>query len=369
MFDIEKLKSGEMTPEAFLASISDHVLDEAGKKFVTLDIVKEFVRQQKTQLIPTPDRRQEKQIAWQWMKAKKNAKYEEANGLVVQNPHFFRNPLDYEEKQITTTEAAGAIPTPILNEIIRAVREADWLRQEVTVVPLGSMNLTVPVEGTGVTAERVAQLVGATKAAPTTAPCAFTAYTINAWTIASDELIETSGPDIVAFLSYLIGTGIAVLEFKEFAVGTGTNEAKGLNAYSITEKSCAGGLDYDKFIDLFTGIKAEDRAKAIWLCNDIVLAKLLKVKDTIGRPYVDPTVLTLFGKRILTNSNFTNTQLYFGNCNAYYWGDLRNYRLDITREGQTLRSTGGVYLGARVANDGRLTRTAAFIEGTEIPAE
>jgi HK97 family phage major capsid protein len=351
----------------FTSELKKELENSAG--FVNQEKVLELIEEKEKARMkidnPTQPTKTEKEIAWEWFDAARHKDHNAVGNIIKTYPQYFGSVT----KDITAASGgAYTVPTLIYNTIIKTVNERYWHRQRCTVIPVGSGLMTIPVEGTSVTAEWVAEITAATEGAPTTGGVAVSTYEAHAWTEVSNKWIETSTADAIDFVAYLLGVAIAKLEFTAFASGTGTSQWKGLNAETITEVSL-GLIDYDGLVDMWTGIKEDDRADAVWICNDTVLAKVLKAKDGIGRPYVDPTVQRLFGKEILTNSNFGNTQMYFGNPKTYYICDQRNYTLDITAEGETCKSKRCTYVGAHCDSDGNLTRTAAFVEGVNIATE
>lgn len=367
MLTKEQIEKVQNDPLAYANLLNNEIKSELEKSsgFVNqekvLELMDERLKAFKKIDNPAVPDKNEKQVAWEWFDAARHKDMNAVGNIINKYPQYFST------KDITAASGgAYTVPTLIYNTIVKTVNERYWHRQLCTVMPIGSGLMTIPVEGTAVTAYWVAEITAGTESAPTTSGVSVSTYEAHAWTEVSNKWIETSTADAIDFVAYLIGVAIAKLEFTAFATGTGTSQWKGLNAETgITEVPLAA-LDYSGFISLWTGIKEDDREGAIWICNDTVLAKVLSTLDATNRPYVDPQSQTLFGKRIYTNSNFTDTQLYFGNPKAYYICDQRNYTLDITSEGETCKSKRCTYVGAHCDSDGNLTRTAAFVEGTGI---
>jgi len=344
----------KQTADFLIWKTKEEVKKELKNEFPDINKVEELIKEKmrlekRLDISPNGKEDEAKLATVEWIKAK-----------------TFGNPIDpivkkYPEhfKQITTASAPALVPTYFLAELIKDFSQVAWHRQYCRVIPVPSSSGTYPVLGTGVTAYRVAEGVAPTPSDPTFGQATFSTYELAARVYVSDKLIEVAGIDIVNALIELLAEAIAQKEFVEIAVGTGTNQFKGLASEELTQIE-GTALDYDLFVDAFTTIKPEDRANAVWISNSTMFASAFKLKDTSGRPYFDLLQEKVFGKPFLTNDNFTADEIYFGNLKAYYIFDQRNYRLDIERGGEALRSKRLVMFIPSVDNDGKLTRTQAF---------
>ncbi len=187
-------------------------------------------------------------------------------------------------------------------------------------------------------------------------------------------LQDDSFSDISGFLTQEFGRAIGIAEGAAFANGTGTNQPKGVTAYTwaatpdasrafgqleyLASGVSAGGITLDKAIDLYYKLAPEYRApgRCSWVMAPGALNVLRKDKNTSGPYYWEPSgqagqPSTLLGCPVFEDPNLTvaasSLSIFVGDFSrGYTIMDVGTPRLiidNVTQRGSTI-----AYLARRI---------------------
>jgi len=242
----------------------------------------------------------------------------------------------------TPADGGYTVPQDFYSRLVMEVTEKAQMRSMVTVVPMKTNVLTIPVGEHGPDVFWTAE--GATK---TTTTMDFRQPTITAYKMASiiyltDELIEDSAFDLVNVLISRFAERIATEEDKVIINGAGTTQPVGIfvNA-SVASRSCSGNLDFDDIIDLIYDLPVKYRSGAKFLVNSENVRELRKLKDEQGRYlWQDPVSAgqpaTIQGYPVVETYWAPVGQIAFGDFKTAYWlGDRKRMTVKISNDTET----------------------------------
>jgi HK97 family phage major capsid protein len=157
------------------------------------------------------------------------------------------------------------------------------------------------------------------------------------------ELIQDSAIDVVAFVVNRLATRIARIQNMHQTVGTGTGQPLGLIPASTVGKVGATGqvstVTYGDLVDVKHSVNRAYRGNARWMMNDLSVASLSKLVDTVGRPIWIPAVVEgapdlLLGKPIAINDD---VPVMAANAKSIAFGDLSQYTIRDVSNSTTMR--------------------------------
>ncbi|MFK3741431.1 phage major capsid protein [Massilia sp. TN1-12] len=157
------------------------------------------------------------------------------------------------------------------------------------------------------------------------------------------ELIQDSAIDVVAFVVNRLATRIARIQNLHQTVGTGTGQPLGLIPASTVGKVGATGqtttVTYGDLVDVKHSVNRAYRGNAKWMMNDLSVASLSKLVDTVGRPIWIPAVVEgapdlLLGKPIAINDD---VPVMAANAKSIAFGDLAQYTIRDVANSTTMR--------------------------------
>jgi HK97 family phage major capsid protein len=126
-------------------------------------------------------------------------------------------------------------------------------------------------------------------------------------------------------------------------VGTGTGQPLGLIPASTVGKVGATGqiatVTYADLVDVKHSVNRAYRGSARWMMNDLSVASLSKLVDTVGRPIWIPAVTEgapdlLLGKPIAINDD---VPVMAANAKSIAFGDLSQYTIRDVSNSTTMR--------------------------------
>lgn len=151
----------------------------------------------------------------------------------------------------------------------------------------------------------------------------------------SFQLLQDSAFDLDTWLARALGTRIGRAQATHFATGTDVSQPEGLQTNAVVGKTGLTGqttsIIYDDLVDLMHSVDPAYRTNAedgvAWLMNDTTYAKVRKLKDTQGRPLLEPLPglppNVLFGYPIVIDPSIpamtaNAKSVLFGNFKAGY---------------------------------------------------
>jgi HK97 family phage major capsid protein len=157
------------------------------------------------------------------------------------------------------------------------------------------------------------------------------------------ELIQDSAIDVVAFVVNRLATRIARIQNMHQTIGTGTGQPLGLISAATVGKVGASGqtatITYGDLVDVKHSVNRAYRGNARWMMNDLSVASLSKLVDTVGRPIWIPAVVEgapdlLLGKPIAINDD---VPVMAANAKSIAFGDLSQYTIRDVANSTTMR--------------------------------
>lgn len=247
-------------------------------------------------------------------------------------------------KTLSEVNADGGytIPQDFYNSLVMEVAEVSVMRSLVTVVPMKTNVLTIPVGEHGPDVYWTAE--GATK---TTTTMDFRQPTITAYKMAAiiyltDELIDDSAFDLVNVLVKRFAERISQEEDKVIINGAGTTQPTGIFVNSsVATRAVVVNLTFDNIIDLTYDLPAKYRANGRFIVNPANVRELRKLKDGNSRYLWQDSVAlgqpaTMLGYPVVENYWAPESQIAFGDFRTAYWlGDRQKMTVKITNDTET----------------------------------
>jgi HK97 family phage major capsid protein len=248
----------------------------------------------------------------------------------------------------TTTPGEGGytVPAEVAAMVIDKLKAYGGMRAAGTVLTTETgHSLNFPTsDGTGEVGEIVAENAGAASGDITFGTVGLPVYKYSSKKIALPlELIQDSAIDVVAFVVNRLATRIARIQNQHFTTGTGTGQPTGVIAASSVGKTGTTGqtltVIYDDLVDLKHSVNRAYRGSAQWMMNDLSVAAVSKLKDTVGRPIWVPAVTEgapdmLLGKPVAVNDDVA---VMAANAKSIAFGDFSQYTIRDVKNSTTMR--------------------------------
>jgi HK97 family phage major capsid protein len=242
-------------------------------------------------------------------------------------------------------------------------------------------NITVPVESTRPTGTATAEAATIGTSDPTFSELTLRAWKFTALVVASRELIQDSGIDLVPFLGRQLGVALGTATNSSLTLGTGTVQPQGIAAAAgsgVTGGTGVSGVPtFDNLIDLVHSVDTAYASKpqVAFLMRRATLGAVRKLKDTAGNYLWMPassqgTPDTILGYPVLENPYVAATGT---NAKSVLFGDLSSFHvrtvggIQIERSDEAYFSSDQVAFKARIRVDGALGQSGAvryFLGGT-----
>lgn len=108
------------------------------------------------------------------------------------------------------------------------------------------------------------------------------------------QLVQDSAIDIVDLVTRIIAKRIGRITNEHFTTGSGTKQPAGIVTKAKIGKTGGAGqaltVTYDDLVDLKHSVNRAYRSNARYMMNDLTVAAVSKLKDTVGRPLWIPGV-------------------------------------------------------------------------------
>jgi HK97 family phage major capsid protein len=245
------------------------------------------------------------------------------------------------------------VPTIIASEVLRIIQDSGVVVSRARHIPMTSNDLRIPNEDSGVSVYWADELAATTQGEPTFGQNILTAKRLSGRAVASIEAIEDSVIGLIPYIQNVMAEKIGKELDQEALEGDGTNftglvAASGINSVATT----ASNGEAIAYIDLVKAVYAADESSVedgcAWFMHRKVLATIVALVDTTGRPIFQPSVAggvpnTILGFPVYTTScintartrgsNNTTSNVYFGNPRRLIFGDRSGLRFDVTDTG------------------------------------
>ena len=274
------------------------------------------------------------------------------------------------------TEGTGAyggytVPTRVYDWIV-STRDADnYVRRLGTVVNIDGP-VTVPVEGSDLTAYWVAEGGNYTEGTQSFVGASLTPYKLTALDTITEELLNDSQFDLVGYLVNKIGRVLGQAEETAFIKGaTGNNEPNGIlsSGITVTRTASATAVTAAEIQGLFFSLAPQYARNATWLISGDLAAKLSGLTTGTGGIFAwggnlaDGAPATLMGRPCYISKDLdavTTNKIVaiLGDMSYYYIGDCGG--LQIQRLNELYAASGKIGLRFTERVGGVLTNTDAF---------
>lgn len=211
---------------------------------------------------------------------------------------------ELQSKTMSTTvngDGGFTVVPQLHSEILQRLTEGNPLRRLVRIIPnVGSNSFEQLVSAGGAQALRKAELAArAGTNSPQLEKVTIGLTELSAIPALTSELLSSSSFDVVGWLSQEVADAFAAKERYEWLFGTGTDEAKGLLAYTLTADADAtrafgeiqkvtsgasGSFDGDDLTATIYAMQAQYRPGAVWLMSSDAILAARQLKDANNRP-------------------------------------------------------------------------------------
>lgn len=241
------------------------------------------------------------------------------------------------------------VPDEFENQLIQKLQEANVLWTISHVIQTNSGEHKIPVVASEGTAAWLDEEAAYTESNTRFSQVSLAAHKLGTLIKVSEELLNDSAFDLMAYLSDEFGRRLGNAEEQAFLTGTGTNQPTGI--LTDTNGTSAGStaaktdtLTFDDLIDLFYSLKAPYRQNAVFLMSDDTIKTIRKLKDKNDQYVWQPSVQAGQPDRILNCPVYTspympnlaagNKPILFGDFNYYWIAD---------RQGRTFKRLNKLY--------------------------
>lgn len=263
------------------------------------------------------------------------------------------NPAIYSDfckaANVGGTDANGGylVPSVIVPELIKAVRNDSFAMRECNVFPMSAPEVSFPAEDGLATASFTGENTAATKSNPTFKNVVIKALKAVSLTDGvSSELLQDS---VVSFVGILVDQmTYAIAQLIDNVVLNGIsgdtanfkgilNASTGVQAVALAKGKALKDVDYDSVADLVGLLKPGDLARAKFCLSSYALTVLRKVKSTDGVPLFanavagdpatflgKPYFLSEFAPGATDASTAAKNVIAFGDWKEYYIGLMPN---------------------------------------------
>lgn len=241
------------------------------------------------------------------------------------------------------------VPDEFENQLIQKLQETNVLWTISHVIQTNSGEHKIPVVASEGTAAWLDEEAAYTESNTRFSQVSMAAHKLGTLIKVSEELLNDSAFDLMAYLSDEFGRRLGNAEEQAFLTGTGTNQPTGI--LTDTNGTSAGStaaktdtLTFDDLIDLFYSLKAPYRQNAVFLMSDDTIKTIRKLKDKNDQYVWQPSVQAGQPDRILNCPVYTspympnlaagNKPILFGDFNYYWIAD---------RQGRTFKRLNKLY--------------------------
>jgi len=246
------------------------------------------------------------------------------------------------------------VPTVLNKQVVEEMQDVPTIRAYSKIIPNcpATLNITSLV-GRPKAKFRAEKAVKDTSTA-TYDQISLTPYSLACIVPMTNELIEDAeaGGFIVSEVTRLMAEGINDRENRAFAVGDGTTQPTGINAYAgtvgRTVTTPANVATADSLIDTELALGAAYRSGAKMLMNTLTLRAVRHLKDGNDRYMFNNDITkefvgTILGYPVVENNYLPKGVIWFINLKKGYWiGDRGGLRIDKSEEA-TLDGVGNLF--------------------------
>lgn len=276
----------------------------------------------------------------------------------------------FEQRDLTTSDDSSVVPEGFYDVLQRKLEFAGpmMMDEAVTVLRTASGNdIKVPVESSRSEATATAEAAIFADSDPSFTSLTLRAHKFGALVQISEELLNESGIDIVAYLTDQFAVAIGTATNYLLTLGTGTVQPAGIvpgAGAGITGGTGVSGLfTFSDLVDLAHSVDSAyaRRPKAGWMMNRATLGKVRRLQDTAGNFVYAVNAAgpdSLLGYPVFENPDMANTavgakSVLFGDLGAYHTR-IVGTGIDIQRSDDYAFANGLVTFRGQIRLDGAL---------------
>ena len=245
----------------------------------------------------------------------------------------------------TGSDAQGGYinaPAETAKEIARIEAETSVVARFATMRPQNSDTLNVTTDTSDLTVTYTAEAVAKTKTKPTLTQVSMVLRKPALQIILSDEEIQGSLVDIIAYLNQRIGEEFGQdLDYRVLGVSAATPydsipHVSGTNAVTLSGHA-ASDITYAKLVEATVGIKSFAAKGARFYMHRTVLGDVMSIVDGNGRPVfqLDPTqkgIGSILGFPIELVEKMPASSSYAADVVPILFGDLKYWRIGVKHD-------------------------------------
>jgi len=243
----------------------------------------------------------------------------------------------------TPADGGFTVPQDFYNVLVQEIIEQTVMRNKVTVVPMKTNTLTIPMGEHGPDVYWTAEGVTKTTTTMDFSQPTITAYKMAAIIYLTDELIDDSAFDLTNVLVKRFAEAVATEEDRVIVNGAGTTQPVGIFVNgSVPTRACTAlGLTFTDIINLIYDLPVKFRSNAAFLLHPQLVRELRLLQDGVQRYlWSDPVAAgqpaTIHGYPVIENYWCPQDQIAFGDYRYGYWlGDRQKMTVKITNDTET----------------------------------
>ena len=276
-----------------------------------------------------------------------SAEYKSAfwNMMRAQKPNFeVSNTL-----HIGTQESGGyLVPEEFERTLIEALTEENMLRRHCHIIQTSSGDRKIPIVATKGTAFWTDEEGAIPESDDTFGQISIGAHKLATMLKISEELLQDSVFDLPSYVAKEFARRIGTKEEESFVLGDGVGKPTGLLAASggaqVGGTTSGASITMDDLIDLYYGLGAPYRSKAVFIMNDATVKLIRKLKDSVGGYLWQPSIKEATPDTILNRPLYTCSFMptVAAGAKAILFGDLSYYWV-CDRQGRVFKRLNELY--------------------------
>ena len=265
----------------------------------------------------------------------------------------------------TKTNSGAVIPTTVADRIVEYVKNVSPIAEYATRYEgIGKITIAYEDSTNALSASYVDDLTSADATAQKLLSVTLEGYMIRVPVKVSQQLLDNSQVDLIAYLVRRIGDTLAAKIEKEFLIGT-SGKVVGL-AGGVTQTvtaASATAVTTDELIDVQDAVPDIYQANGIWIMHPKMRTAIRKLKDSEGRYLLNLDLNAKWGYSLLGKPVYASdamrepaagaTRLFYGGMSGLA-GIIRGLRAKVLRERFADENAIGIYgfaeIDAKVEN-------------------
>lgn len=304
---------------------------------------------------------------------------------VAQDIYFRRGKQGLEQAHLNAlqigadSEGGFLVPVEFETRLIEILTNLDPIRRLATVITTAS-DKVIPIEASKGSFAYIGEEGDYPTSDPAFGRVSLSAFKSGGIIKVSEELLQDTFFNLVAYLQNLAGQRYNALESTSFAVGNGVNKPMGLfstvavggtnvgvNTGAISATAAITG---DDLINTFHQLGRPYRQKATWLTSDTMVKMIRKLKDSTNQYLWQPGLTigqpdAILGRPVEVSDDAPTPavgaqSILLGDISHYYIGDRLGTQ--VQRLNELYAASGQVGFKFTRRNDARLTNAAAVVK-------